>query len=86
VLLPLEPFTSLRIIFLILKAKYVSRRPWLLALGWKNPSRMHGCKLDLLQVREGKYKREHVSAGGVCLQRACFSFSGAFKTYRFPTQ
>jgi hypothetical protein len=53
---------------------------------WKNPSRMCGCKWDLLKVRKVNTKGEWWGAGGVCWEREreCFSVSGAFKTYINP--
>jgi hypothetical protein len=36
---------------------------------WKNPSRIHGCKWDLLKVRKGNTKGAWQSTGGVCQQR-----------------
>jgi hypothetical protein len=48
---------------------------------WKNPSRMCGYTWGLLKVREREIQKEH---GGVPAERACFSFSGAFKTYINP--
>jgi hypothetical protein len=36
---------------------------------WKNPSRMRGCKWDLLKVRKGKYKGGILGPGGVHQQR-----------------
>jgi hypothetical protein len=52
---------------------------------WKNPSRTRGCKWSLLTVRKKEIQREHgrmqVESAG---KRACFSFSGAFKSYINP--
>jgi hypothetical protein len=36
---------------------------------WKNPSRMCGCKWDLLKVRKVNTKGEWWGAGGVCWER-----------------